>query len=167
MSFVDLTSATAIATLKSAHYSFPRATRLREGMGWMVTDYYAKAVLRRPFEARGLLVTGPSRIGKTTEIRKQLDALNDGSTKIPDGRSARFVSVVLKGLLSWKDLGIHTAAALRDMPVKQARSMGTVVLERLVAELRGVPAAVVEQERQRLADWSTQLAGLREQRAKL
>jgi DNA polymerase V len=43
-----------------------------------------------------------------------------------------------------KDLGIHTAAALRDMPVKQARSMGTVVLERLVAELRGVPAAVVE-----------------------
>ena len=30
-----------------------------------------------------------------------------------------------------------------------------------------VPAAVVEQERQRLADWSTQLAGLREQRARL
>ena len=30
-----------------------------------------------------------------------------------------------------------------------------------------VPAAVVEQERVRLADWTTQLAGLREQRAKL
>ncbi|KAF1689742.1 valine--tRNA ligase [Pseudoxanthomonas koreensis] len=30
-----------------------------------------------------------------------------------------------------------------------------------------VPAAVVEQERQRLADWGAQLAGLREQRAKL
>ena len=30
-----------------------------------------------------------------------------------------------------------------------------------------VPAAVVEQERVRLADWNTQLAGLREQRAKL
>ncbi|WP_434027237.1 valine--tRNA ligase [[Pseudomonas] boreopolis] len=30
-----------------------------------------------------------------------------------------------------------------------------------------VPAAVVEQERQRLADWSAQLEGLREQRAKL
>jgi valyl-tRNA synthetase len=30
-----------------------------------------------------------------------------------------------------------------------------------------VPAAVVEQERQRLADWNTQLAGLREQRGRL
>ena len=30
-----------------------------------------------------------------------------------------------------------------------------------------VPLTVVEQERVRLADWNTQLAGLREQRAKL
>ncbi len=42
------------------------------------------------------------------------------------------------------DLGIHTAAALRDMPMKQARAVGTVVLERLVAELRGVPSNAVE-----------------------
>lgn len=42
------------------------------------------------------------------------------------------------------ELGIHTAGQLRDMPVKQARGVGTVVLERLVAELQGVPAAVVE-----------------------
>jgi nucleotidyltransferase/DNA polymerase involved in DNA repair len=42
------------------------------------------------------------------------------------------------------DLGIHTADALRDMPMKQARAVGTVVLERLVAELRGVPPNAVE-----------------------
>lgn len=30
------------------------------------------------------------------------------------------------------------------MPMKQARALGTVVLERLVAELRGVPSGVVE-----------------------
>ncbi len=41
-------------------------------------------------------------------------------------------------------LGIHTAGALRDMPMKQARAVGTVVLERLVAELRGVPSDAVE-----------------------
>lgn len=41
-------------------------------------------------------------------------------------------------------LGISTAAALRDMPMKHARAVGTVVLERLVAELRGVPSDVVE-----------------------
>ena len=42
------------------------------------------------------------------------------------------------------DLGIHTAGVLRDMPMKQARAVGTVVLERLVAELRGVPSNAVE-----------------------
>ncbi|MGI4731237.1 MAG: Y-family DNA polymerase [Janthinobacterium lividum] len=42
------------------------------------------------------------------------------------------------------DLGITTAGALRDMPMKQARAVGTVVLERVVAELRGVPSAAVE-----------------------
>jgi DNA polymerase V len=41
-------------------------------------------------------------------------------------------------------LGIETAGALRDMPMKQARAVGTVVLERLVAELRGVPSDAVE-----------------------
>lgn len=41
-------------------------------------------------------------------------------------------------------LGITTAAGLRDMPMKQARGVGTVVLERLVAELRGIPADAVE-----------------------
>lgn len=35
--------------------------------------------------------------------------------------------------------GIGTAAALRDLPLPLARRIGTVVLERLVAELRGVP----------------------------
>ena len=42
------------------------------------------------------------------------------------------------------DLGIRTAGGLRDMPMKQARGIGTVVLERLVAELRGVPSDAVE-----------------------
>jgi len=42
------------------------------------------------------------------------------------------------------NLGIMTAGALRDMPMKQARGVGTVVLERLVAELRGVPSGAVE-----------------------
>jgi nucleotidyltransferase/DNA polymerase involved in DNA repair len=43
-----------------------------------------------------------------------------------------------------KGLGIETAGGLRDMPIKQARAVGTVVLERLVAELRGVPSNAVE-----------------------
>jgi DNA polymerase V len=41
-------------------------------------------------------------------------------------------------------LGVTTAGQLRDMPMKQARAVGTVMLERLVAELRGVPSGAVE-----------------------
>ncbi len=41
-------------------------------------------------------------------------------------------------------LGIETAGQLRDMQMKQARGLKTVVLERLVAELNGVPADAVE-----------------------
>ncbi|MES3057385.1 Y-family DNA polymerase [Sphingomonas faeni] len=42
------------------------------------------------------------------------------------------------------ELGVTTAGQIRDMQMKQARSLGTVVLERLVAELQGVPASAVE-----------------------
>ncbi|WP_108485297.1 Y-family DNA polymerase [Oceaniglobus ichthyenteri] len=34
-------------------------------------------------------------------------------------------------------VGIHTAAELRDMPLRQARAVGTVVLERTILELQG------------------------------
>ena len=51
-------------------------------------------------------------------------------------------------------LGIRTAAELRDMPLRQARSLGTVVLERTVLELQGEPCLSfdeVEPQRKGLA----------------
>lgn len=41
--------------------------------------------------------------------------------------------------------GIEWASQLRDMPLPLARKMGTVVLERLVAELRGIPCLDLEE----------------------
>ena len=41
-------------------------------------------------------------------------------------------------------LGIHTAADLRDMPARQARDLGTVVLERTVRELQGEPCLALD-----------------------
>jgi DNA polymerase V len=38
-----------------------------------------------------------------------------------------------------RGVGINTVAQLRDMPLPFARQLGTVVLERTVAELRGIP----------------------------
>lgn len=51
-------------------------------------------------------------------------------------------------------LGIYTAADLRDMPIKQARAVGTVVLEKTVLELQGEPCIgldEVEPQRKGLA----------------
>lgn len=44
-----------------------------------------------------------------------------------------------------KAVGIRTVAQLRDMPMPQARKLGTVVLERLVAELQGVRCLELEE----------------------
>lgn len=41
-------------------------------------------------------------------------------------------------------LDIKTAADLRDMPLKQGRALGTVVLERIIRELRGEPCMPFE-----------------------
>ena len=108
MTFVRKQAVDAMTSLTKAHYTFPRAAELRSALELTITDYYAKAASGGHFEARGVLVTGPSRIGKTTEIRKLLDEVNSGTTIMPDGRAARIVSVMLNGRLTWKDLGFHT-----------------------------------------------------------
>lgn len=108
MNLINIENAGFKSELMKAHYDFPRASRLQDALSWALADYYSKMTLGDPFEARGLLVTGPSRIGKSTEIRKLLHIANDGSTLMPDGRPAKIVSVMLSGALSWKDLGMHT-----------------------------------------------------------
>lgn len=104
MSFVNPAKVAVLAKLKDMHYQFPRAVDLRGGLQDAVEDYSAKASLGKIFEARGLLVTGPSRIGKTTELRKLIGEFNNSDTIMPDGRPAKIVSVMLKGILTWKDL---------------------------------------------------------------
>ena len=52
--------------LKAAHFDFPRAQVLRQAFVRCVTDYYTKAT-REGSEARGLIITGHSRVGKSQE----------------------------------------------------------------------------------------------------
>ncbi|WP_164887681.1 ATP-binding protein [Paenirhodobacter populi] len=118
MSFVNTNTAQAFADLRGAHYTFPRAQKLREGFEWMLTDYWSKALLGRRFEARGLLVTGPSRTGKSAEIEHLLAKVNDGETAMPDGRPAKIVSVMLAGTMTWKDLGVHTLREGLHLPTR-------------------------------------------------
>ncbi|UXT53229.1 Y-family DNA polymerase (plasmid) [Agrobacterium tumefaciens] len=43
-----------------------------------------------------------------------------------------------------REISINTVAQLRDMPLPLARQIGTVVLERTVAELRGIPCIEIQ-----------------------
>jgi len=59
-----------------------------------------------------------------------------------------------KSAAKLQTIGISTAAELRDMPLRQARALGTVVLERTVLELQGEPCIAfddVEPQRKGMA----------------
>lgn len=105
MSFIDQAVVQVQKPLMEARYEFDRARKLRETMMWCATDYYTKASVGKVFEARGILVIGDTRQGKSTEIQTMLDKFNDGSTIMPDGRPAKIVSCLLSGRVTWKDLG--------------------------------------------------------------
>ncbi len=93
-------------------------------------------------------------LAKLANAAAKKDARFEGVVDLRDGAVRREVMDVFAVGDIWgvggatakklTDLGVHTAGALRDMPMKQARAVGTVVLERLVAELRGVPSNAVE-----------------------
>ncbi|TNB48483.1 hypothetical protein FF124_09175 [Martelella lutilitoris] len=130
--FIDMETVSIANRLKEVHYPFPRAQELRTQFNSCLEDYYAKAMSGKPFEARGLLVTGKSRMGKSREIDHLIRAFNDSATPMPDGRPARFIQLRLWARNSLTDLGSSTLEAL-DYPAagkeKQARQIWEMVLK--------------------------------------
>ena len=98
---------------------------------------------------------------------ERIDVLDDGATA-PAAATAVIgdlrLLVPLEGLV---DLGAERARLdkeLKRVEGELAKSRGKLASDTFVAN---APPAVVEQERQRLADWTAQHATLSEQRAKL
>lgn len=112
MSFINTHVVEASAPLKSAHFPFYREEKLFEAMSWCTTDYYTKASSGQPFEARGVLVIGESRQGKSHEIERLREKFNDGSVIMPDGRPAKILHCILSGKVTWKDLGVKILGLL-------------------------------------------------------
>ena len=77
----------------------------------------------RPFEARGMLVTGLSRNGKTHELERAIAGLHDRQELMPDGRPARIVHCLLTRSVSWKELGRKTVEAM-GYPMPNPRNAG-------------------------------------------
>ena len=116
MTFVNQAKAKHLKILKDAHYEFPRTHRLNEAVEWAFTDYFVNAEIRQEtgkgFEARALLVVGPSRVGKSVEVDQIRYELDRCKLSMPDGRPAKMVKVTLRGISSWKSLGTHTLSEL-------------------------------------------------------
>lgn len=112
--------------LKDMRYQFPRAAELQREFDACILHHRVGQMLHAEqgvdFEARGLLVTGDSRLGKTTEIKKIIDTFNHGENYLIDGRKAKIITCNLSGTVTWKTLGIRTLRAL-GYEVKPARSM--------------------------------------------
>lgn len=137
--FINMKAVAAAGPLKKAHYPFPRARELQDAVTSCMTDYYTKSGLGTAFEARGVLVTGKSRVGKTRELQRLIDRINDSNTIMPSGRPARIVNCTLSGRMTWKDLGMKTLMSLGypaegrrtqsyiwDMVLDQAERQGVI-----------------------------------------
>ena len=99
-------------------------------------------------------IAGTKALAKLANAVAKKDARLEGVADLRDEQHRREVMEAFPAADVWgigratstklQALGITTADELAAMPMKQARATGTVVLERLVAELRNVPAGAVE-----------------------
>lgn len=120
MQFIDMKAVAVSAPLKTAHYPLPRGEALKEALSLCMTDYYSKAVNNQKFEARGILVTGKSRVGKTRELDRLIASFNRSETPMPDGRSGAIISCSLAGKATWREAG-NTALETLGYPAEGRR----------------------------------------------
>lgn len=109
---IDKEAADFAAPLKQVYYPFPRAENLQAAVKACMTDYYAKASACSEFEARGVLVTGKSRVGKSRELQHLIQKINASKTLMPNGLPARIITCKLPATMNWKELGARTLSTL-------------------------------------------------------
>lgn len=138
MTFIETDKTDTEITLKGAFFEFPRAAKLAKQLKWCIRDYYVKASTGQDFEARGLIVTGESRVGKTKEIKTLIKQFNDSDTIMPNGKAGKIARCTLSGQVTWKNLG---ATVLRSLgyDLKRCRTNDYIWKEVLhQAERQGV-----------------------------
>ena len=138
MGFIDESVVDLVASFGGAHFPFSRGNDLKEALSWCATDYYGKAMSGQAFEARGVLVIGKTRQGKTREITKLCEQFNDDNIIMPDGRPAQILNCFLSGKITWKDLGARILKQL-NYGVSGRRTQAEIWdLVTEIAQLQGV-----------------------------
>lgn len=137
MNFVNPERIEIAKQLKGAHFDFPRAETLRVAFQKCVEEYFSAQQIGN-LEARGLMITGQSRVGKSRELKRLIKDFNMSETLMPDGRPGKVVSCLLSGRVTFKDLGLKTLKAL-GYELQRARTQ-EYIWERVIdqAQSQGV-----------------------------
>ena len=114
-----------------------------------------KAVLRRVGIPVRVGIASTKTLAKCANDIAKKNALFDGVLDMMDEQLINWLlpkvqvgdiwGIGRKTKIKLNQLGIYTAADLQRMPLKQARSVGTVVLEKTVLELQGEPCLVLDE----------------------
>jgi len=108
MNLVDNNMVNALQSVLSLHYKFGRNDALVMAARKVFSQYFARAAIGAPFEARGILLFGPSRSGKSKEFAEIVKDFNACGYPLPNGTTAKIVTCILDGRTTWKDLGAKT-----------------------------------------------------------
>ena len=114
-----------LAKLQAAHYPFSRGDDLHNAFVDCLTHYVAGRCSMQRFEARGLMVTGQSRMGKTRELNRLITKFNESGTLMPDGRPVKILQIQIKARSSWKSLAFDVIDEL-GYPMKGSRTQHDV-----------------------------------------
>ncbi len=110
--FVDETIRDLVEQQGNRIYPLSRGDELKADLRQLFSTHLGNLSHGGHFEAEGLLVTGQSGSGKTTELVNLIEKFNASGAKLPNGKQAKFASCLLKSVAGWKDLGYRTARSL-------------------------------------------------------
>lgn len=128
-----------VATAKNQavrHYPFERGTKIQKALALIFSRHLGGLRSGAKFETEGLLVTGRSGAGKTSEVDHVIDMFNASGAQLPDGKTARFVSCMLSAKGGWKGLGNMTLKALGYHLADTARNTEMQIWHKVVQQAK-------------------------------
>ncbi|WP_312531014.1 ATP-binding protein [Paracoccus sp. (in: a-proteobacteria)] len=119
------------------HYPFERGAKIQRALAQIFSRHLGGLRSGTRFETEGLLVTGKSGAGKTSEVNHIIKSFNASGPILPDGRTARIVSCMLDAKGGWKGLGTMTLAALGYPLADTARNTQIQIWRKVIQQAKG------------------------------
>jgi hypothetical protein len=130
---------------KQGAVQFPlhRAVQLQSDFVRLFSTHLGHLIGGGRFEAEGLLITGQSGSGKTTEIGSLLERFNAEGVELPNGMPACITECSLKGIETWKDFTKSASDAVgfpigEKARLTQGEIWGIVVREAKINGIIGI-----------------------------